>query len=124
MARIYLVAEAVELIAEDLADCLREADPGARVVIAAPRPGFAGRLPPGIAAAAAFLHLDPNDPAVAADLAQLRASGARLWFMGASAEMRGGPEVLDRPFSTETVAAALRGDADAPGVLPGACCGA
>lgn len=105
--RVYLVAEPVVLIAEDLAACIVECDPEATVVIAAPGRDVVAAAPALLHAA--FLHMDPGAAPWAPLYAALLGRGAELVFLGAAAEeWRGVGRVLESPFSAATVAAVLQ----------------
>jgi electron transfer flavoprotein alpha/beta subunit len=121
--RLYLVVEPMALIAEDLASCIHEKDSAAHVVCVASLAGAGEEVARRQRRFhAAFLQADPQDFAATPLAAQLSAHGAHLVFIGDAAEASGqGWQVLERPFSAETVGEVLACLMEkAPGAAPGA----
>ncbi len=106
---VYLIVEPIEIIASDLALCVQDYDPAAKVFVAERPEGSFAALEDGEAAVrVAFIHADPTG-FHATDLGRaLAGRGAYCVFMGDRAEREGkGIAVLQRPFSFQTIAALL-----------------
>ena len=106
---VYLVVEPIEIIASDLAMSVQDYDPSATVLVAlTPDAGFA-MLQNHAAIRIALVHADPGDFPNTALAMALSGRGALVIFTGDAAERKdGGIFVLQRPFSSQTTAAALQ----------------
>ena len=94
----FVIYEPTTLVALDLEWCLRDHDPGARIVLAATLADALRTIAEG-AVTLAILHAGP---------AQVGDTGVPTLLIGDAAEQCPGPwPVLHRPFSAEDVAAAL-----------------
>jgi hypothetical protein len=113
-AEIYLVVEPVALVAADLAECVIEQVPGARVLVAHDVEAALAQLDDATPVAVALVHADPSDFPATPLGGALAAAGARVVFIGNAAEHMARaavppPPVLDFPFSSGSVGAVLSG---------------
>lgn len=107
--RTYLVVEPIPLVAEDLAQCIAEADPDARVIVARDAGDAVARVRGEGTILLAIVHESPRGFA-GSDLGiALAGCGAMVVFMGDAAEshaaLRATPATITlyRPFSGENV---------------------
>lgn len=108
---VYLVLEPIEIIAADLALSVQDCDASAVVIVAHSAERALDALSRQDVLRIAFLHVDPDGFDVT-DLGQaLAGRGATCVFMGDLAERTVAltVPVLQRPFSSETMAALLQG---------------
>lgn len=108
----YLVLVDPDLVADDIRLTITEADPAARVVVAHSAIEAAAALETVTCVNVAFIGLPPESPTAVTLAAAVRKRGGRLVFIGDEAEDLGsGPDwsVLERPFTTDCVLAALAG---------------
>ncbi|MDT8855738.1 hypothetical protein RNZ50_12070 [Paracoccaceae bacterium Fryx2] len=107
--RIYLIVEAMGPVAEDLRMSIEEVDDSAASLVAR-TPDAALALVGDNRISVAFVHADPARFAATALEPVLAAQGTRIIFMGNAAEESRAPGrlIMQRPFSSETVAEIVR----------------
>lgn len=99
-SRRFLVVVPVTLIAEDLAQVLRDAAPGARVLLAATASEAMDLLRDKTTLSAAFIELRIEEAASSGLIARLRELGAKIVLMRDDMPEGLGPcHLLDMPFS-------------------------
>lgn len=111
---VYLVVEPITIIALDLALCVQDYDPSAKIIVAHTSAEAVAAVVAQSAVCIAFVHADP-DGFDASDLGKaVTKRGAACVFMGDRAERTttGAIHVLQRPFSSETLATLLDGLCD------------
>lgn len=108
-SRHFLVVVPLTLIAEDLAQVLRDAQPGARVLMATTASEAMNMLRDGVPISAAFIELRIEEAASSGLIARLRELGARIVLMRDDMPEGLGPcHLLDMPFSDAHVVQLLK----------------
>lgn len=126
--RVYLVVEAVAVVAEDLAECIVDFNAAARVLKAGAAEDALHLLTGVPHVSVAFVHSDPQGFGCSALGRALAEQGAQVIFMGCRADMA--PEGtllrLRSPFDSDTVQMVLESlsetceQGQAPGLMRGA----